>query len=86
MRYIGSKFWNEMPEKIKSDLWISYTTFVLCKKEFLKGDQYLLVFFTVYSLLFCFYLLFKVCLFFFFLLVFVVKKKENYLQKVLICN
>ena len=38
--YTGSKFWNEMPEKIKSSLCISYTTFVLRVKEFLKGDQY----------------------------------------------
>ena len=28
-RYTGSKFWNEMPEKIKGSLYISYTTFVL---------------------------------------------------------
>ena len=28
IRYTGSKFWNEMPEKIKSSLHISYTTFV----------------------------------------------------------
>ena len=40
IRYTGSKFWNEMPEKIKSSLCISYTTFVLRVKEFLKGDQY----------------------------------------------
>ena len=40
IRYTGSKFWNEMPEKIKSSLCISYTTFVLHVKEFLKGDQY----------------------------------------------
>ena len=39
IRYTGSKFWNEMPEKIKSSLSISYTTFVLHVKEFLKSDQ-----------------------------------------------
>ena len=70
IRYTGSRFWNDMPEKIKSSLWISYTTFVLRLKEFLKGDQYQLVFFlfffTVCSQLFCFYLMFKVCFFFVF--------------------
>ena len=40
IRYTESKFWNEMPEKIKSSPYISYTTFVLHVKEFLKGDQY----------------------------------------------
>ena len=40
IRYTGSKVWNKMPEKIKSSLCISYTTFVLRVKEFLKGDQY----------------------------------------------
>ena len=40
IRYTGSKFWNEMLEEIKSSLYISYTTFVLHVKEFLKGDQY----------------------------------------------
>ena len=40
IQYTGSKFSNEMPEKIKSSLCISYTTFVLRVKKFLKGDQY----------------------------------------------
>ena len=40
IQYTGSKFWNEMPEKIKSSLCKSYTTFVLRVKEFLMGDQY----------------------------------------------
>ena len=40
IRYTGSKFCDEMPEKIKSSLCISYTTFELQVKEYLKGDQY----------------------------------------------
>ena len=40
IRYTGSKFWNKMPEKIKNSLCISYATFVLRVKEFLKGDRY----------------------------------------------
>ena len=39
IQYTGSKLWNEMPEKIKSSLYISYTTFVLYVKGFLMGDQ-----------------------------------------------
>ena len=40
IRYTGSKFLKKMPEKIKSSLYIRYTTFVLRVKKFLKGDQY----------------------------------------------
>ena len=40
IRYTGSIFSNEMPKKIKSNHSISYTTFVLRVKKYLKDDQY----------------------------------------------
>ena len=65
-----------MPEKIKSILCVSHTLFVHRVKEYLKGDQYQLVYFFV----FMYYLKF-VC----FVFVFVVLKK-NYVTKNIVTN
>ena len=39
IRYNGSKFWNEMPEKIKRSFFVCYTTVIYQVKESLKNDQ-----------------------------------------------
>ena len=40
IRYTRSKFWNEMPEKLKSSLCVNYPAFVHRLKNYLKGDEY----------------------------------------------
>ena len=39
MRYTGSKFWNEMPEKILKNIHLRHNLRVYCVKKYLKDEQ-----------------------------------------------